>query len=290
MNSLNNPSIPMQTRRHFLKSGATGALALAAGHKLAFAAETMKSIPIGFQLYTVRGEFARDVPATLRNLSQLGYKAVEFWGYAGTANVYQSYSAAQLRKLLDDNGLKCCGIHMELKALAKENLQRTVENNQVLGNEYLNVAAAQQKMASEQGIAELATLLNEAAAQCAPHKMTVGYHAHPFDFAKIKERFAWEILFSQTKPEVNMQMDVGNCLSGGGDPVAMLKEFPGRTRSIHIKEHQEKNFDSDFYKEVFRLCETTSGTKWYIVEMGGPDGNGFEVPRQALEKLHRLGK
>jgi len=42
--------------------------------------------------------------------------------------------------------------------------------------------------------------------------------------------------------------------------------------------------------EVFHPCETSSGTKWYIVEMGGTDGNGFEVPHAALEKLHRLGK
>jgi sugar phosphate isomerase/epimerase len=280
----------MQTRRHFLKSGLGCALGMTFAYGFARAADTMKTIPIGFQLYTVRGEFSRDVPGTLKQLSQLGYKAVEFWGYAGTPNVYQQYSATQLRKLLDENGLQCCGMHMELKALAKENLQRTIDNNQVLGNEYLNIAAAQQKMGSEVTIGELANFLNDTAEECRPHKMTVGYHAHPFDFARINGRFAWEILFSQLKPELNMQMDVGNCLSGKGDPIAMLKEFPGRTRSIHIKEHQDKTFDSDFYKEVFRLCETSSGTKWYIVEMGGPDGKGFEVPRQALEKLHRLGK
>ena len=43
-------------------------------------------------------------------------------------------------------------------------------------------------------------------------------------------------------------------------------------------------------QEVFRLCETECGTQWYIVEMGGADGNGFNVPRQALAKLHNLGK
>jgi sugar phosphate isomerase/epimerase len=181
-------------------------------------------------------------------------------------------------------------MHMELKALAKENLQRTIENNRTLGSEYLNVAAAQKKMSSEKGIAELADFLNQAAVDCRAEKLTVGYHAHPFDFEKINGRFAWDLLFSQMDAAVNMQMDVGNCLVGNGDPIAMLKKFPGRTRSIHIKEHEDKTFDSDFYKEVFRLCETTSGTKWYIVEMGGKDGNGFEIPQEALEKLHRLGK
>jgi len=260
------------------------------GRTLSFAADRVNPIPIGFQLYTVRGEFSRNVPQTLKTLGQLGYKAVEFWGYGGTPNVYQQYSASELRKLLDENDLKCCGMHLELKALAKDNLQRTIENNQALGSQYLNVAAAKEKMGSEDAIAELAAFLNDAAAQCRPHKMTVGYHAHPFDFAKVNGRFAWEILFGRTQPEVNMQMDVGNCLAGDGDPIAMLKEFPGRTRTIHIKEHQQKTFESDFYKEIFRLCETSSGTKWYIVEMGGPEGNGYDVPRQALEKLRHLGK
>ncbi len=281
----------MQTaRRQFIKSSLGCALGMTLGRTLCSAVDRANPIPIGFQLYTVRGEFSRNVPQTLKALGQLGYKAVEFWGYGGTPNVYQQYSGSELRKLLDENDLKCCGMHLESKALAKDNLKRTIENNQVLGSEYLNVAAAKEKMGSEDAIAELAAFLNDAAAQCQPHKMTVGYHAHPFDFAKVNGRFAWEILFGRTQPEVNMQMDVGNCLAGNGDPIAMLKEFPGRTRTIHIKEHQDKTFESDFYKEIFRLCETSSGTKWYIVEMGGPEGNGFEVPRQALEKLRRLGK
>ncbi len=276
------------TRRQFIKAGVSGAVGVTLSPGIAMAAPQAKTIPIGFQLYSARGAFGRDVPETLKKLSQLGYKAVEFWGYGGTPNVFQKYSGADLRKLLDDSGLKCCGMHMDLKALAKENLQTTIENNHALGSEYLNVAAAKEKMSSEKGIGELADLLNQRAAECKAHKMLVGYHAHPFDFEKIDGKFAWDILFSKTNPEVNMQMDVGNCLSGNGDPIATLKKFPGRTRSIHIKEHKEKTFESDFYKEVFHLCETSSGTKWYIVEMG--DGEDFEVPRQALEKLHRLGK
>jgi len=278
------------TRRKFFQSGAGCALALTLSPSISMAAETSKKIPIAFQLYTVRGEFSRDVPGTLKKLAEIGYKAVEFWGYAGTPHVFENYSGAALRKLLDENHLQCCGMHLDLKALAKENLARTIENNKILGSEYLNVAAAKEKMGSENSIKELADFLNDAAVQAKPAKMVVGYHAHPFDFEKVNGRFAWEILFEHTKHELNMQRDVGNCLSGNGDPIAMLKEFPGRTRSIHIKEHQEKTFDSDFYKEVFRLCETTSGTKWYIVEMGGAMGNGFDIPREALAKLHRLGK
>ena len=276
------------SRRLFVKTTLSGAIAMTLNRALSAAAAQEKGVPIGFQLYSVRAEFARDVPATLKTLSQIGYKAVEFWGYDGAPNVYQGYSASALRKVLDDCGLKCCGMHMDLKAL--DHLQQTIDNNRALGSEYLNVAAAKEKMSSEEGITELAALLNKTALECRPHKLTVGYHAHPFDFEKVNGRFAWESLFNHLEPEVNMQMDVGNCLSGNGDPIAMLKEFPGRTRTIHIKEHQDKTFESDFYKEVFRLCEDGSATRWYIVEMGGPEGNGFDVPRQTLGKLRRLGK
>src|SRR4051794_9465824 len=99
-----------------------------------------KKIPIGFQLYTVRGEFAHNVPGTLKTLAELGYQGVEFWGYAGTPEVYQSYSARDLRKYLDDFGLKCCGMHLTPKALIPENLPRTIETNQTLGSTYLNIA------------------------------------------------------------------------------------------------------------------------------------------------------
>jgi sugar phosphate isomerase/epimerase len=275
------------TRRQFIKAGFGYALGVTLGSTTIMASE--KKIPIGFQLYTVRAEFSRDAPSTLRKLAQMGYSAVEFWGYGGTPKVYQDYSAAELIQFLNDAGLKCCGMHLELKALAKENMERTIENNRVLGSRYLNLASAKDKMNSEKGIGELADLLNERAQECAGHKMVLGYHAHSFDFENIKGRAAWDTLFGKARPEVNMQMDVGNCLSGKGDPIAMLKKYPGRTRTIHIKEHEDKTFESDFYKEVFRLCETTSATEWYIVEMGGTLGNGFDVPKKALEKLNRLG-
>jgi len=48
----------------------------------------------------VRGEFARDVPGTLKRLAEIGYKAVEFWGYAGTP---------MFRKLLGGSAAQAAG-------------------------------------------------------------------------------------------------------------------------------------------------------------------------------------
>lgn len=278
------------TRRHFIQSGLACAAAVTVSPNLALAADSPKPVSLGFQLYTVRGELDRDLPGTIKTLAQIGYQGVEFWDYAGTPTVYKNYSAGDLRKILDENGLKCCGMHVRLEALSGEKLQRAIDNNKTLGNIYINLVMAPELMKSEEGIGKLAALLNKVSDECRAQNMVAGYHCHAFDFARINGRFAWEILFSQLKPEINMQLDVGNCLSGGGDPIAMFKEFPGRSWSVHIKEHEDKTFDSPFYTEVFHLCETTCATKWYIVEMGGNDGLGFDVPRQAFAKLHALGK
>ena len=94
------------TRRRFIKSALGCSLGLTLGRTLALSAKAANSIPIGFPLYTVRGEFSRNVPETLKTLGKLGYQGVEFWGYGGTPNIYEKYSAAELRKLLDADGLR----------------------------------------------------------------------------------------------------------------------------------------------------------------------------------------
>lgn len=281
----------LANRRQFIKSATLFAGAVCFGVHAAVEDRVLaRGIPIGLQLYAVRGEFEKDVPGTLRKAAEAGYKGVEFWGYAGTPTVFKDYSARQLRRLLDGYGLKCCGMHLDLKAFNPAQFDRTVENNRVLGNRFLIVAAAQQHMKSLDGIKSLADILNQAAEKARAYKMLVGYHAHGFDFIKHDDRFAWDHLFSQVEPGVVMQMDVGNCLGGGGDPIAMLRKFPGRSLSIHLKEHEDRTFESPFYKEVFELCETKGKTEWYVVEAGADGGLGFEVPRQALEALRRAGK
>jgi len=72
------------------------------------------------QLYTVRGEFgaATCQEETLKKIGQIGSQAVlTFWGYGGRRKaerkLYQKYSAQDLRKLLDETRIKCCGSMVE---------------------------------------------------------------------------------------------------------------------------------------------------------------------------------
>ena len=253
-----------------------------------------KEIPIGFQLYTVRGEVQKDLAETLYQLSDIGYVAAEPWGYDGKKLEWMGHSAQAIRKMYDECALCCCGIHLATVALT-ENLERTIEFNQVLGNSFLIIAMDKERMASVAGIADLARILNKASERLRSIGMYCGYHAHGFDFAEVEGEIARDRLFKQTDPDVIMQMDTGNCASGGGDPIGTLKRFPNRARSIHLKDYGgapgsvigegKVNWD-----EVFHLIETQQNTEWLVVEEGGKDGLGFDIPRKSLEALRGTGR
>jgi len=254
-----------------------------------------KKIPIGLQLYSVRGECQKDLPAALKSVAKIGYEAAEPWGYGGDKIEWLGWSGKDVRKMFDDNGLKCCGMHLATGALLGDNLSRTIELNQILGNRFLIIAADSQRMKAVETIMELAKILNDTAEKLKPLNMLTGYHAHGFDFAEVGGMLAWDRLFKNTRKEVVMQMDIGNCAGGGGDPIAELKQFPGRARSVHLKDFGgppgsvigEGKADWD---EIFRLCETKHDTEWYVVEEGGRDGLGFDVSKRSLDALRRMGK
>ena len=272
--------------------GAWTSLAVADDNAKAQSKASTKSIPVGIQLYAVRGAFAKDVPGTLRKMAEIGYEGVEFWGYNGGPNVFKNWTAERLRKELDRAGLKCCGMHLQTKTLVGDALNRTVEINKVLGNKYLIIAADKKRMSSPESIGQFAKLLNEAARRAKKLDMRVGYHCHGFDMKRFDGRTAWEILFSQTTPDVIMQLDTGNCAHGGGDPIDILKKFPNRATTLHLKQYQGATLAANNrqFLEIFRLAETTQGTRWYIVEQGDGGGTGFDIPRKALEGIQQMGR
>jgi sugar phosphate isomerase/epimerase len=252
-------------------------------------------VPIGLQLYSVRGECERDIKGTLARVAGIGYVAAEPWGYPGEKVEWMGLGASELRAAYDANGLACCGMHLATGALMGDNLKRTVELNAILGNRYLIIAADSARMASLAGIDELAGILNSAAEALAPEGMLCGYHAHGFDFATVEGDTAWNHLFRRTGQSVVMQMDVGNCANGGGDPYGPLNEFVGRAKTVHLKEwgapgNPVPGEGVGDWPEIFRLCEEVHGVEWYVVEQEDASGLGFDTPARALAALKAMGK
>jgi len=280
------------SRREFFRrtaAGAGGGVAALGRMKAAAwrAVAPPKRIPVGVQLYSVREQAAKDLPKVLEAVGKMGYKGVEFAGYYG-----YDKDPKGLRKLLDANGLKCCGTHTGLETVTGEALKATAELHHALGNRFLIVPSLE--AADAAGWKDLARKFDEIAAKAKALGMRVGYHAHAGDFKAFDGVTSWDIFFGNTGKDVIMQLDTGNCMQGGGDPVAILKKYPGRSTTVHLKEFGGPA-DAVIgqgvmpWNEVFEVCETTGGTEWYIVEHEtGPDPVGNI--KGCLEGLRKMGR
>jgi sugar phosphate isomerase/epimerase len=279
------------SRRQLLKLGAGAAATWisGAGVPRVRAAADDSQIPIGLELWSVRHQCQHELPKVLKAVGQMGYETVEL------AHSYYGHDAATWRRLLDENGLKSCGMHMGLRMLEGDAFEETVEIHKVIGTPYLIIASLPKKhLASVQAITEIAGVFNRLAERLEPHGMRIGYHCHGGDFARVDGQTAWEVFGERTDPSVILQLDIGNCLGGGGDPIAMLKKFPGRSVSVHLKDHGGKpksvfgEGDVD-WSEVFQICETTGGTKHYIIEEEGAKGpEAIEAVRRALKNYRAM--
>jgi len=247
-----------------------------------------RRFPIGLQLYSVREDCKRDLPGTIAAVAKMGYKGVEFAGY-------YDRTAGQLRKMLDDNGLVCCGTHTGLDTLLKDNLARTIEFNQTLGNKYLIVPGLPGKYrSSHQAWLDTAKLFNELAEKVKPHEMLVGYHNHSIEFTAMDGELPWDTFYGNTRKDVIMQIDVGNAIHGGADPLPYLYLYPGRAITVHVKEFSKTNKkaligEGDVsWKAFFALCKAVGQTEWYIVEQESYAYPPLECVERCLRNLRKM--
>lgn len=250
----------------------------------------MPSIPIGLQLYSVREDCARDLPGVLEAVANMGYAGVEFAGY-------YDRPADKLRRMLDANGMKCCGTHTRLETILPDAIQETIAFNAVLGNRYLIVPSIpESRRGSRDEWRAVADLFNDAADAARPHGMVVGYHNHHFEFQPLDGELPWDTFFGNTREDVVMQLDTGNALHGGADPVPFLQRYPGRALTVHLKEYSVTNDkaligEGDVrWNEVFALCEGYGGTEWYIVEQESYAHPPLECVDLCLQRLRAMGK
>ena len=282
-------SVNELTRRDILK---LSAMAMAGAYtgiaRSAFAGEEVakagRKIPIALQLYTVRADCAKDFEGTVKAVAKMGYEGVEFAGY-------YNRKAEDIRKLLDDCGLKCAGTHTGLATLEGDKLKETIEFNKTIGNKFLVVPGG---IPGKRSWAECGKYFSELAGKVKAEGMRVGYHNHAHEFATEGGSTHWETFFNNAGPDVVMQLDMGNCMKGNGDPVSFLKKFPGRAVTVHMKEHYSSEKpgvlgEGDVkWKEVIELCKTTAGTEWFIVEQESYPVSPLDTAQKCLEGLKKL--
>jgi len=266
-------------------------LALAAA-PLASAAKKSQ-IPVGLELYSVRDELKQDLMGTVRGVAKMGYEVVEFFSpYFDWTPAY----AKDVRKLLDDLGIRCLSTHNSDPYFTDENLPHAIELNQILGARFVVMASAG-RVKGLDGWKVVAENLNRAAGKMKPLGLRTGFHNHKSEFVPIEGTRPIEVLAANTGKDVMLQLDVGTCVEAGSDPVAWIKSNPGRINSMHCKEWSPdpaKGYKALFgegsspWKRIFQAAEKSGGIEFYLIEQEGSGFPPMETAERCLASFRKM--
>lgn len=242
-------------------------------------------------MYSVREALKKDPVATVRAVAEMGYQGLEF--YAPYFDWTEAESK-QMRKLLDELGIRCFSTHNDSAYFAADKIHRAADLNHILGSKYLIMASSDPKPGID-GWKEIAETLNKSAETLEHAGLKVGYHNHQPEFAGPAGQRPIEIIAKNTKPTVVLQLDVGTCLESGADPVAWIRANPGRILSIHCKDwspEAAKGYTVLFgegvadWANIFAAAESAGGVEYYLMEQEGSRFSELETAQRCLEAFH----
>ena len=182
--------------------------------------------PLSVQLYTLRERAAKDFPAVLRTVAEIGYQGVEFAGLHG-------HSAQDIKKLIDGLGLKTSSSHTALPT--PENVNQLVDTEQALGNTRLISGFGPGDFETLDDCKRSAERFQAAAELVKPHGMTFGMHNHWWEFHTVGDRLVYDIVL-EAAPDIFSELDVYWAAYGGQDAAQVVATHKARLPLLHIKD------------------------------------------------------
>jgi sugar phosphate isomerase/epimerase len=250
----------------------------------------MGAIPVGLQLYTLREETKNDFIGTLKKVAALGYKAVEFAGYGGIP-------AAEMRKVLDDLGLKAPSSHVSLDTLTN-GLNEQIEYSLAIGSEYIICPwLPDEKVTDPAQFAALMEQFHGFGEKIRAQGLSFGYHNHAFEFEKVDGQYILDRMYAAISPELMVaELDLYWVTKGGESALEYLKKYKGRAPLIHVKDmaNDEKGSFAEVgygvidYKPIFAAASDL-GVKYYIVEQDVCQRPPLESVKMSIEYLKSIG-
>lgn len=282
----------MKTNEHYSRRSFLGLLAAAPLGVASVAAAATKHYPVGLELYSVREDLKKDLAGTVRKVAHMGYKCVEFY-----APYYQwtPGEARKVRRELDQLGIRCYSTHNDIKSFTPEGIGKAMELNRILGTRYI-ILASPGKITNIDGWKRVAETLNKGNRTLMAHGFHAGYHNDDHEWQLLDGKRPIDIIVNDTDKSVIIEVDTGNCLGSGGDPVTYIKRNPGRVRAMHVKDWSpQKGYDVLIgqgiakWKEIFAAAQNVGGLQYYLIEQEGLSGHTeMQTARLSLVAFHKV--
>jgi sugar phosphate isomerase/epimerase len=252
---------------------------------------------IGLQLYSLREQFARDVPTTLDQVRNFGIKYVE------THSTY-GLTPEKFRAELDSRGLKAVSGHFSYER-CRDDIEGVAREAQILGEQYVGCAWIPHKDPfDETTCREAIKVFNRAGEALARHGLKFFYHTHGYEFLPYGKGTLFDLMMAETKPQfVHYEMDVFWIVHPGQDPVKLFEKYGSRFELMHVKDMKQGTPTGLFtghaevtsnvalgtgvidWPAVFRAAQK-AGVKWYFIEDESP-ASVQQIP-QSLSYLEKL--
>lgn len=271
------------------------------------------ALPIALQLYSVRDDLANDFLGTLKAVKSFGYDGVEF------AGGFKDYTAAEVKKMCEEVGLIPISAHvpyLDMVAAPKEVLSFYKE----LGCKYVAIPylTEEYRPGNEKfgEVVENAKMLGKESAKLG---MTLLYHNHDFEFVKLDEKYALDVLYEEVSADLlKTELDVCWVNVGGEEPAGYVRKYSGRAPIVHLKDFFGEKSE-DMYELIgiekkaprrpgnfeFRplgeglqnfpeilAAANDAGAEWFVVEQDKPSMGltALECAEKSIKYLKSINK
>ncbi|HYT64336.1 MAG TPA: sugar phosphate isomerase/epimerase [Gemmatimonadales bacterium] len=204
---------------------------------------------IGLELYAVRHEMAKDPEKTLAAIRAIGYTDVELlWSFDNFRR-----SAAQVAETLKKEGLRAPSAHIS-PIILFVGWERSLETAKQLGHQYLIVPDfGGETTRTLDDWRQWADHFNTAGAVARKAGIWLAFHNEADHMKPIDGMAPYDVFVERLDPSVvRLQLDTGNMLVGGGDPMRYLEKYRDRYWSFHLKDVvPDRSSDTRLGKGIF---------------------------------------
>lgn len=186
--------------------------------------------PIGLQLYSLRDDFAKDVPGTLAKVKELGITEVELAGTYGK-------SPEEFRGALEKAGLRAASGIFPFDRFEKEP-EAVAREAKALGLNYAGCAwIPHEGEFGEEAARKAIEVFNKAGAVLKKEGIQFFYHIHGYEFRPHGDGTLFDVIMKETdENNVAYELDTLWAVLPGQNPVTLLEHYPKRWHLMHLKD------------------------------------------------------
>lgn len=204
---------------------------------IASISSTLFAHEIGLQLYSLRHQMEKDLPAAIAAVEEWGLHSVE-----GGGNLY-GHSLSDFKALLDRHHVQVVSVDTSYEEV-RDNPIAVAYKAKFYGARFATFYwIPHEGVFSIEAAKAAVDVLNNAGKILAANGVTLQYHPHGYEFFPHDDGTILDYMLNNVE-HATFQMDVFWIKQGGQDPVDFLTRYPGKFTSLHLKDRKHGTPDS----------------------------------------------